>query len=74
MKSILQERRNCKEGKSNQTKRLIDEKGSQTKRKFLHETLLQNKREADEFHEELMKLLEEDDEDFGEEWLEESSQ
>ena len=35
--------------KSNQIKRLI-EKGSQTKRKFFHETLMHSKREAAEIH------------------------
>ena len=39
--------------------------------KFLHEILMHSKREAVEIHDELMELLEEDDEDFGDKWQEE---
>ena len=57
--------------KIQQIKALITERGSQTKIMLLQETLLQTKSEILSIHEELMGLLQEDDEQFGDEWTEE---
>ena len=51
-------------------KTLITERESQTKIKFLQETLLETKSEVLDIHEELKGLLQED-EQYGDEWIEE---
>ena len=50
---------------------MITERGSQTKIKFLQEIVFQIKSEVLDIHEELMVLLQEDDEQYGDEWMEE---
>ena len=50
---------------------LITERGSQTKIKFLQEALLQTKSEVLDIYEESMGLLQDDDERYGDEWMEE---
>ena len=52
-----------------QIKQLIEERGSRIKLKFLHESLIMVKREAENLHEELMHLLPENDEN----WVEDIS-
>ena len=67
IKILIKRKRSDKKGlitKINQIESLIEEKGSQAKIKFVHETLMYSKRAA-KIQEELMELLEEDDENFG---------
>ena len=56
-----------------QIKQLIEERGSRTKLKFLHESLIMVKREAENLHVELMQLLPENDENYGDDWVEDIS-
>ena len=53
-----------------QIKQFIEERGSRTNLKFLHESLMMVKREADNLHEKLMQLLPENDESYGDDWVE----
>lgn len=55
--------------KINEIKELISERGSRTKIKYLVEALKTNQKEAIQRHEELMLLLENDDPDFDDEWI-----
>ena len=55
--------------KINEIKDLIHERGSRSKIKYLNEILKSNLKEAIERHEELMLLIEEDDPDFDDEWI-----
>ena len=57
--------------KIQQIKALITERGSRTKIKFLQEIILQAKSQVLDIHEELMSPLQEDDEQYGDEWMEE---
>ena len=50
---------------------MITERGSRTKTKLLQETLPQTKLEVLNIHEELIGLLQEDDKQYGDEWMEE---
>ena len=50
-----------------QIKQFIEETASRTKFKFLHESLIMVKREVEYLHEELMQLLAENDQNFGDE-------
>ena len=72
---LLKRKRAGKKGlitkKINQIKTLIDERGSRTKIQFLHARLMDCKRETTDIHEDLMELLEETDESFGDQWIEE---
>ena len=56
-----------------QIKQLIEERGSRTKLKFLHESLIMVKREAENLHVERMQLLPENDENYGDDWVEDIS-
>ena len=72
---LLKRKRAGKKGlitkKINQIKTLIDERGSRTKIQFLHARLMDCERETTDIHEDLMELLEETDESFGDQWIEE---
>ena len=50
---------------------MITERGSRTKIKLLQETLPQTKLEVLNIHEELTGLLQENDKQYGDEWMEE---
>ena len=56
-----------------QIKQLIEERGNRTKLKFLYESLIMVKREAENLHEELMQLLPENDENYSHDWVEDIS-
>ena len=72
---LLKRKRAGKKGlitkKINQIKTLIDQRGSRTKIQFLHASFMDWKQETTDIHEDLMELLEETDESFGDQWIEE---
>ena len=72
---LLKRKRAGKKGlitkKISQIKTLINERGSRTKIQFLNANLMDCKRETTDIHEDLMELLEETDESFGDQWIEE---
>ena len=68
----LKRKHNGKKGlitKKLQIKQLIGERGSWTKLKFFQESLIMFKREAENLHGELMQLLAESDENYGDDWI-----
>ena len=69
----LQRKRAGKKGlitkKIMQIRLFIGERESRTKLKFLHESLIMVKREAESLHEELMQLLAENNENYGDDWI-----
>ena len=52
---------------------MIEKRGSRTKLRFLHESLIMVKGGAENLHEELMQLIAENDENYGGDWIKDIS-